>query len=194
MAGRPKRQAILRELEKRTRERFNESEDGEHTVLDYVCSWIESGVTLIGLTQEVANAVRFPIDRSVIPRLLRDTFGDVEADMRLSKARAIASHTLAEESLTLLDSPQSDMIGMVQARERSKSRQWLAGKWNQDVYGSTKAVQIAIAVGDLHLDALRARQAGKAVAAGQAVAIGSLQSAPKDTVAVDALDVEVVDK
>lgn len=194
MAGQPRRQAILRELEKRTRKRFDQNEQGERTILDYVCDWVASGNTLIKLTDEVGAVLRFDVQRSVIPALLRDMFGTTESNTRLSEARSHASHVLAEESLTLLDVTQSDMIGTVQARDRSKARQWIAGAWNREQYGSTKAVQIAIAVGDLHLDALRARQAGKAVAAGQAAAIESLQSAPKDTVAVDALDVEVVDK
>ena len=49
MAGKPKRRAMIAELEKRTRQRFDENEEGEHTPLDYVCDYIEDRGTLIGL-------------------------------------------------------------------------------------------------------------------------------------------------
>jgi len=60
-----------------------------------------------------------------------------------SRARARAAHALAEQGLTIVDS--ADVASANLANVRARYRQWLAGKWNQAVYGD-KQQQVAIQV------------------------------------------------
>jgi hypothetical protein len=194
MAGQPKRRTIIAELERRTRARFDENEGEGRTILDYVVDWIESGGTLIALAKELEAKLRIPIERAVIPNLLRNMFGDTESDTRLANARTRASHVLAEESVTLLDEPADNMVDVTRARDRSKSRQWLASTWNRDTYGSTKGNNVTISIGSLHLDALRARQAAPAMTASAATSVTMLPTAKasnETTVAPE--DVQVIE-
>jgi hypothetical protein len=188
MAGKPKRRAMIAELEKRTRQRFDENEEGEHTPLDYVCDYIEDRGTLIGLAVDLSNKLGFAVSAPSITNYLRAEY--TESESRLSESRARASHLLAEESITLLDVDAETMVEASQRRDRSKARQWLAGKWNREMYESQKGVNVAISIGGLHLDALRARQANTLPAAHVTVSEPTSKPALTDGSTVDA---EVID-
>ena len=82
------------------------------------------------------------------------------------------------------------MVEASQRRDRSKARQWLAGKWNREMYESQKGVNVAISIGGLHLDALRARQANTLPAAHVTVSEPTSKPALTDGSTVDA---EVID-
>lgn len=152
MAGQPKRRAMADALEKRTRIYFED--DPVPTQLDYVCCWITDGKTLTDLALELNVA------RSWLTVHLDKTFGDAVCDQRLTDARAHASHSHAESSMSITDLQAVTTVEVSRNASRSRSRQWLAERWNQQKYGQSKGVNVSINIGDLHLAALQAPRNG----------------------------------
>jgi hypothetical protein len=153
MAGRPLRRAMIAELERRTREEFD---DPTATTLDYVVSWVEGGRTLVGLLNEMTHLG--DIKRGMLTRYLSDEFGD-DAQLRLVSARMVGADALVEDGLEGVENSRSDKDSIALAKLKSDSKQWLAGKWNRAVYGEPKAgVAVQINMGSAFLESLR-RQA-----------------------------------
>lgn len=156
MAGQPRKRAMILDLERRTREHF---EDNEHTVLDYVEAWTENGDTLVKLADDIAESAAEGKDLTPaqITRYLNSTFGEVQVKARLDLARQRGAHMLVERRQEDISSV-TDKDDVPAEKLRNDMSIWLAGKWNRAELGEQRAnVQVQVNVGQLHLDAMRLR-------------------------------------
>lgn len=147
---------MIEELEKRTRLYFEieEGEDNPHSNLDYVVAQTEQGTTLTELAEDISGSIKVEIGRELISSYLRSTFDDTE--IRLTEARALASHALVEQAIKLVDQPAYTTVSVSRAASRARTRQWTAERWNAKELGQSKQQGITLNIGTLHLDALRA--------------------------------------
>lgn len=145
---------MLLELEKRTRLHF---EDGDHTILDFLCDWTAGGRTLTKLARELSNALDLEIGVEQLTRWLYRTHDRADVVARLAEAREQGAHAMVGHALDdaegITDKDQASVI-----RVRNDARFWTATRFNRRELGEQKAgVQINLSVGSLHLDAMRQR-------------------------------------
>jgi hypothetical protein len=150
MAGSPKKRAMLIELQKRAVAMFGQHDDGrEPTPLEYACGYIASGGTLLKLAEELG------VSRNLLDDTLRNL--DPSAGDKLAHARKLSADAHAELGMSLIDNALEEKGALWKAEKQAAHRKWLASKMNREVYGEEKqGVQVAISLGSLHLDALRA--------------------------------------
>lgn len=157
MAGQPKKRAMAAELTKRTSDAVVDGLLGDGaTILDYAEQWVASGKTLLALADEIGEAIGQDVMREALSRYLHTTFGP-EANVRLEAARRHGAHGLAERALVIVDEKQDSREGVARAKNRSDMRLRIAGYWNRAEYGEQRQAGVTINVGNLHIDALRAR-------------------------------------
>jgi hypothetical protein len=125
MAGRARTRAIIEELEKRTRQYFD-TEDGPKTPLDYVCARVEDRTTVKAIAKELSDTLHDDVTYDRVMAILRTQNGADAADAAIDLARARASHSLAEESLEIVDAYADTTVDVSRAASRARSRQWLA--------------------------------------------------------------------
>lgn len=160
MAGRRRTRELFEELERRARQEFDwDATGGEPppTALDFVESWVKSGRTMTALAAVLEEDGRAggEVTRERLSRALFGRWGE-ESTARLSRARFVGAHGMAEGAMELIE--QSDTDSITVDRERAKVRQWLAEKWSPTEFGRQQQVNVAISFGDSHLAALRSRQ------------------------------------
>lgn len=115
---------------------------------DIVIEAIADGATLRML------AKKFGVSRGWFWRILTS---DPARKAEYAKALSERAHSLAEESLEIVDDANEMTPGGVQkAKLRAELRQWLAGVDNAR-YAKQNKIDVNITVGQLHLDALRRR-------------------------------------
>lgn len=169
MAGRPLRNMMIDELEKRTEELFD-GEEGSYTPFDYVTAWIENGRTLTALCYSISDVLNkgnelgpFQISRSMLTRYL-DSISGESAVERLEKARLTGAHAMVESGLQTLDTSSDDRDSINAADKRLQARERLAALWNRAEFAQKAGLNIAVNIGQLHLDALRAPRAIASIA------------------------------
>jgi hypothetical protein len=164
MAGKPRRRALIRALEKRARAHFEcdlEMLPDGSTILDYAIAWTEGASgndnpTLTALAASLSLELGWLVTRPELTRVLESVFPE-ETGTALDSARQRASHTLAEGSLDILDAPAATPSDASRAKNRAEFRRWLAGVWNDQYREKKGDVNVAISLAALHLDALRSR-------------------------------------
>lgn len=157
MAGQARQRAIEAYLEAKARDVFELEPTDKADHLAYVCYQIENGITLKALAEAVQARLGFEVSASMLRRHIARRYGSEETDAALDEARARASHTLADESLAIVDAEALTPQEVSRAASRARSRQWLAERYNPAKYGNTKQTNVSISIGGMHLDALRAR-------------------------------------
>lgn len=161
MAGRPRRQALIIELEKRTREwaqTHDEEQAGIYDHLDYAESWIASGKTLTKLADDIGESVGFELSRDMLKRYLSEGRKD-EANKRLAEARNDGAFGLVDQAMQLVDDANtSDKEKLTKAKMQAETRLWAAERYNKRDLGKAADVQINLNMNTLHLDALRVRE------------------------------------
>lgn len=155
MAGQPRKRAMILDLERRTREHF---EDSEHTTLDYVEAWTENGDTLVKLANDIAESVAECADLTPaqITRHLNSTYGEVQVKTRLDLARPRGAHMMVERRQeAIVDVTNKDDVPAEKLRNDMSI--WLAGKWNKAELGEQRGgnVNVQLNVAQLHIDAMR---------------------------------------
>lgn len=173
MAGRPKRRAMIAELERRARGLRDEwDEDREPTILDYVCVFVASGGTIAELARQIN------VKREVLSEYIHRSFPD--AGQRLTEARRKSAYAFAEEAHEVAKETPVDKMDAAAKRLQIQTKQWLAERFNRDELGAQRGPQVAIlTVGDLHLTALEnSTERGSALPAS---ARASLQSGPNES-------------
>lgn len=151
MAGRARHNALKAELERRTRDLFDDDPNASH--LDFVCEWIECGQT----GRELAASIQIghEVTYARLLAYLRECFGEQLTEERLDASRLRASHQMAEMALELVDATAYTAVDVARAASRARTRQWLAERWNPQQYGQQKGVNVTLNVATIHLDALR---------------------------------------
>jgi hypothetical protein len=150
MAGRPKEQKLLRTLRQRAQRELGPKASG----LDYVVSWIESGKTIAELASSGAKEMGESCSRSWLSGVLNRR---PEDKARIAAARAEAAHALIEDAMNIADEPAESTVDVQRNRLRAETRTKIASWWNREAYGDKAAVAVSLDLGQLHLDALRAR-------------------------------------
>lgn len=154
MAGQPRKRAMIRELEKRARER-------ECSVLEYAVECVESGWTLTQLVESLNDAIDQGDDyvtRAMVSRYLNHELEG--ADQLAAARRGDGAHGLAESALTVIDEETEDKVQAARNKTRAEMRLKLAGFWNRQEYGEQRGPSVAVNLdlGQLHIDALRQRR------------------------------------
>ena len=194
MAGRARFRALAVELERRTRESFEDVPHAEPaTALDFVAEWIESGQTCKTLALDLSLATHTEVTYPRLMAYLRDCFGESKRDTILDAARVRASHSLAEDAIDIVDAAGDTSAEVAKAASRAKSRQWMAERYNPARFGVQRGTTISISVGSLHLDALRAPTAAALVSSDSigARALLPLNNMNDNAQVVDAEEVSV---
>lgn len=169
MAGMPRRNAVATELESRTD--LMRKEEPDATVLDYVAAWFQDGRTIDALAADISRYAPTDVSRWTVMRYLNQRFGEDHVEQRLQRARLQGSHAVAEKALALTDGlirTDGDGNPLIASRDETqavtlqvRTRQWIAERWNPPAYGDqSKAAHVTVNLNNLHLDALRAANAG----------------------------------
>lgn len=131
--------------------------DPPFTVLDYVAARVAGGETLAELARRAGASLGWDVSRPSLHYALKREYG-AELLTRIDAARAEGADALADRSLEVAQEPVLDSASAARQRNEIGALQWLAEGYNRQRYGSAKAaVNVNVAVGALHLDALRAR-------------------------------------
>lgn len=90
--------------------------------------------------------------------------GGDERKRRLTEARKLSAHCVAEDAGEILDNLATSTTPISSAdvslaTSRARYRQWLAGMRNREEYGDKAGVEVNITVGEMHIDALRRHSA-----------------------------------
>lgn len=161
MPGQPKRRAALAELLRLAREMFGDEtpENDEIATLAYLEARIASGTTLLRVVDEVSNNLGQPIHRETIAKWMREaeTRAGPEWDGWLTRARARGAHAIVEGALKDLEETPPTRDDIAKAKAVTDTRLWTAERWNREEFGQRQQGGINISIGQLHLDALRAR-------------------------------------
>jgi hypothetical protein len=96
----------------------------------------------------------FAVSRGFFARLL---YEERERRERVLQARKTAADALVDGAQEILDSASATQYELQRAKLRAEFRVWLASKLNRELYGDGKPTQKWVTLGELHLDALRAR-------------------------------------
>lgn len=156
MAGQPRRKALIAEIERRTREQFED--DDAKTHVDFVCDWLESGRTMLDLTKELNKKLKFetPVTYGSVSKYFRELTDTAEA--RMHAARTKGSYAIADSTADIADEKVETKEDAARARNRINSRQWLAEKFNREQFGQPRpGTTVNISMAGAHLDALRLR-------------------------------------
>ncbi len=149
MAARPKERklkATLTTLAKRDL-------GNDATSTDWVVSKIESGVTVTALAKALEVEMGESCSRGWVSSVLNRLSPD--AKTRIQEARKEAAGVLIDEALSITDEPVGSTADVQRNRMRADTRMKIAGWWDRESYGDSKAVSVELNFGALHLDALR---------------------------------------
>jgi predicted transcriptional regulator len=131
MAGRPKRAELVRAVT---------AAGGEELLI----SRIESGETVAAIASSLG--VSRPMLSSFLNR-------DSDSKERIARAREQSAHALVEEALAIADSATHDDDRA--KRLQVSMRQWMAGKYNREVYGDDQTNPAELNIQQVFLDSLR---------------------------------------
>ncbi len=155
MAGQPKLRALLEALQRRkARDEQPELDD-----LEYVAQCVEGGETMLDICRELKEACGFaPTDISddKLRRYLKAKYGDRFTE-RMDPAKREGASSKVEEAQRIVDDARETTEGIRKAESRAKTRQWEAERANREKFGGSPKMQVNLAVGSYHLDALRKR-------------------------------------
>lgn len=157
MAGRQRRKHMIQILEKRLAQ-WSETQEEErvYTVLDYVVDWVESGKTLLSLSNEVGEEMEWDISRAMLVSYV--TAGDPLLRRRLEQARQEGAHGAVDVATQIIDDASTmDKEKLMKAKMRADVRLWTAERWNKKDLGKAPDVLVNINHNTMHLDALRRR-------------------------------------
>ncbi len=152
MAGQPKRRAMREELERRTRDYFEG--DPVPTVLNYVTCRLEDGTTIADIAKEISNTLGHDVPRQWVSEYVHNFSAEAAESVRTARSRA--SHSWAEKAIDAVDAQAYDSVGVARANNRSRVYLRMAEAADSGSYAQQKGSTIAISIGSLHLDALRA--------------------------------------
>lgn len=123
------------------------------------------GEAVMGMLEEGKAIARICAATGLGKKALTEWLEAPERAALASRARARAADALVAESLEIVDEagtidPETlervvTSEAIQHAKLRATTRQWIAERWNRDVYGAPKTT-VQVNIGQLHLDALRA--------------------------------------
>lgn len=153
MAARPKERKLKETLTALAKRDLG----NDMTSTDWVVSKIESGVTVTALAKVLEVEMGESCSRGWVSSVLNRLSPD--AKMRIQEARKEAAGVLIDEALSITDEPVGSTADVQRNRMRADTRMRIAGWWDRESYGDSKAALVELSFGALHLDALRKRNA-----------------------------------
>lgn len=158
MASRPKEARLKRKLTALA------ERDGYDTPLAWVVNRIENGTNVTALARKVATAELpdHPSEAfsrnwfSMVINKMPALEGGASAKEQIAQARREAAHLLVDEAMDIADEPVGTSADVQRNRLRTETRLRIAGWWNSD-YSDKAKLAVSVDLGQLHLQALRAR-------------------------------------
>lgn len=124
--------------------------------LDGLVAYLESGGTLSALADEMTRDLGVAVSRSLLSYVAQRLEDDAPA--RLTAARRAGAAAHVETAMQIVDDADTSRRETVQhAKMRSDVRLWIAERTDSANFGASTKVTGSLTVGQLHLDALRAR-------------------------------------
>jgi hypothetical protein len=120
--------------------------------LDYVCFYLAGGQTLNDLAAELTTELGTPVSRQHVSQTAHEL--EPAAKERIAAARTESAFAFAEATKDIADQAEPTAGGAAKARLQIGSRQWLAERFNAELFG-TRPANINVNIGALMLDALR---------------------------------------
>jgi hypothetical protein len=149
MAGTQKQTRLVAALQARAAREIGE----DASELDYVAHYLSAGGLLTKLAEALAVEMGESISRPFLSNTVHGLADDAKA--RLALARREGAAALVEQSVSIADDAPETAGGVSKAKLQVGTRQWLAEKADPEQFGSR--VQVAVSLGQLHLDAMRHR-------------------------------------
>ena len=138
MAGQPRKHSLAKKIK---------AQGGDHVVFDRVAA----GDVIKKIAEDLDTSYR------TLMRWVHD--GGEDREQAYRDAKAESADALVDEAREILDEDVEMPVEIQRAKNRSDFLKWLAGKRDRDQYGDGPQVAVAVVgdLGQLHLDALRAR-------------------------------------
>jgi hypothetical protein len=158
MAAQPRTRKLKATLLKWGREELGPTLDDD-TPVDYL-TWpltrLAGGWTIQKLANEIAGRTGEPTSRQWVSHVLNK--GD---KARLDAARREAAGVLAEQAVEISDAvganPEATTAQVQSARLQVETRKWLAGVLDAHTFAPSQRHEVALNLGALHIEAMRAR-------------------------------------
>lgn len=150
MAGHAKQNALRGALDARAVREFGEGAQA----LDYVVSYLENGGMFSALAKSLEADLGEPVSRTIVSHVAHRLHPDAKERIRVARQAGAAS--LVEDAVGIVDdAPTDNREALQKARMRSDIRLWVAERQNPAEFGTRKAVDMSLSIGDLHLQALK---------------------------------------
>lgn len=142
---------MIEELERLTREYFDEDETSTH--LDYAIAQIESGIPIASIARTIGEGTGLDIQRQVLSRYLHDLSPDA-AD-RITAARPAMTQAMAEDAITIIDQSPNDKLDLAHNAAKARTRENIAKMLNPEFQSTKQQTNVQFNIGAMHLTALR---------------------------------------
>lgn len=122
--------------------------------LEYVVLWLESGGSVLALSEELSASCGVEISRGMVTRYL-ETWGD-EGRQAIARARELGADAKVDLAESILSQPYPTRDAMQAAKYRADVLLWRAERESRKQYGRDAGPTVHISFGSLHLQALMA--------------------------------------
>lgn len=197
MGGRPRRRAILFELERRLREREALGDVVEGGLLGLVVEWVAEGKTLTALCSEISRGhealgeIGTTTLRAAVAASIPGDATDAEKgriyDSALSEARRASAPAHVDKGLDLLDTADTTREALAKSKQQADFRRWLASKYDRKTYGDDAKLSLNVNIESMHVDSLRRISNPTQLAEMRAQLVGG------DAVTLEALELETLE-
>ena len=140
--------------------------EGYERGIDWLCEQVAQGRRMKDIVEP------FGCSRNFIYTYI-NAHGE-EGKRLLAEARRRSAEAYADEAMELADDCPPDQAYVSKTKEQISVRKWLAGAYDRNTYGPRPEVQV-LAIGEIHLDALRHAGAPPALEGGEAEAIEDVE-------------------
>lgn len=149
VAGRPKRRAMIEELERLTKDYFDEDTG---STLDYAVAQIQSGKTIADMARSITTSLNVPISREMVTSYLHSL---PEAHERIAGAKPTQALAMIEEAIAIVDEKPTDKLAVSWAMNKARVRESHARMINPEFQQQKQQGGLTLNIGALHLSALR---------------------------------------
>lgn len=141
---------MIEELERLTREYFDEDETSTH--LDYAVTQLQSGKTIADMARSITDCLTVQISREMLTTYLHSL---PNASERIAGAKPTQALAMIEEAIAIVDVEPNDKLQATWARNRAWVRESHARMINPEFQPNKGTnVQIHTSIGMLHLTAI----------------------------------------
>lgn len=153
---------MIAELTRLAVEEFGEGAEP----MDYVRNHVALGGTLLQLADLLTQQTRVKVSRSMVYSYVN---ASEERKKKMAEAREEGAGAMVDNAIAGLDDDSNEVSREILNANKARAdiRLKTAAFWDRKTYGQAQQAVVNINMGDLHLDALRARQAPRTIEAGE---------------------------